>query len=86
MDEAIYEDIFTCSENICDTNELYQKRRLALAGTIGSTALIISNISLQTDVNLGLFMSGTVVFPSLIEYLANIQTQINIKHKIKNRK
>lgn len=83
MKELQNETMLDYNENNLD--ELYQKRRLALVGTLGSAAIILSNITLQTDTNLSLFMTGTVVFPSLFNYLTDVQTQINEKHIIKNR-
>ncbi len=65
-------------------NNLYSQRRLALVGTMASVALIASNITLQTDTNLAMFMTGTIVFPSLFNYLGGIQKEINDIHTIKN--
>lgn len=70
---------------LANLDELYAKRRLALVGTMSSIALIVSNVTLQTDTNIGLFMTGTVVFPSLFDYLGSIQKEINVKHLVKNR-
>jgi len=83
--ELVYNETTNYKEYIAGLDSLYKNRRLALAGTIGCAALIVSNITLQTDTNLAMFMTGTVVFPSMIDYLTNTQKRINEKHRIKNR-
>jgi len=80
MEERRFEQLEDYNVCVGNLESLRRQRSLVLAGTIGCAALIISNINASTE----LLMTGTVVFPSLMDYLTNIQNEINRNQREKN--
>ncbi len=64
-------------------NELYKHRRFALVGTLGCVCLITTNLTYSTDTELTLLMGSIIALPSFVNYLVNIQKEINKGHTLK---
>lgn len=80
MEQRNFEELVEYTRCVRCLDDLHKQRRLALAGTLGSIALIATNITGSTE----LLMTGTVIFPSLLEYLSYVGSKTNQKQLLKN--
>lgn len=64
-------------------NKLYKHRRFALVGTLSCVCLITTNMVYATDTQLTLLMGSVISFPSFVNYLVDVQKEINKGHTLK---